>query len=64
MKETLLCFKQQKFNLEVVDSFQFLQIETSGTFREWKVGIMIRKTKQNKTKLAITDTKQVPFIDF
>ena len=64
MKETLLCFKKQKFNLEVVDSFQFLQIETSGTFRGWKVGILIRKTKQNKTKLAITDTKQVPFIDF
>lgn len=59
MKETFLCFKQQKFNLEVVDSFQFLQIETSGTFREWEVGIMIRKKK-----LAITDTKQVPSIDF
>ena len=59
MKETFLCFKQQKFNLEVVDSFQFLQIETSGTFKEWEVGIMIRKKK-----LAITDTKQVPSIDF
>lgn len=63
MKETFLCFKQQKFSLEVVDSFQFLQTETSGTFREWEVGIMIRRKKKKK-QLAITDTKQVPSIDF